>query len=328
MKNFNKNVFIDFLELTKNKPLNKDEMDQYINGFCEYMHDYIDTRDNELSKCNKKELDQTKKKKFKLALKIVPNTIFILILVFLFICQIEKLSVLFIAFFILVMGITIFDFVNDVFGCYIHYRNTRKIKVGHTYIYDMNGLKKSCRITDMYGNKDRIDAVRKLSSPVILAVTNISKEAIYCVDLIDGYSYKMPLDESEYLTCISDFDISARNFVIRYPYKLPIFTPTDAKLMEACLIIAHHENNPELYKEIAGLLAKMRFYVNEPYGYFDDEKRQRYDQDIANITKLLDEARNGQFDMDEYHSYSPENDYQEEDDSFEFDPDTFDPEDN
>ncbi len=299
---FDKKTFLDFLELTQNKPLNRDEMDRYINGFCSYMEDHANTINEEIKSTNKRQINTASHIRVNKLINIGTSLFLLVTILALFLSSINitLLSVLGILIMIILV-ITFATSIKNIGTIYIHSRNTRNIKVGHTYIYDVNGIHRSFMArSDIYDGKNPFDVGENIktntpSFPIMFLVTNIGYNFIYCLDPSDGMIFRLPISEADYLTCIDDMDINSKQIIIRYPYTIPTFTYEDCKILEASLILAHADNKENLYNGLANTLAKVRFYTEEPYGTLTKEKVEEYASKNREAIDFLNHIKKGYY---------------------------------
>lgn len=303
-KKFNQDAYFDFLELTGDRPLNKHEMNKYIEGFTKYMEEHAAEYDNDIKETTIRKLDTAKYIRSNRIINIVMNVLMYIFLIAFIIFDWNNTSIPMMVIKLLTILFTLSLTTRKLQTIYIHSRNTRHIKVGHVYLYDINCIHAShFAVNDIYDGKNPFDIIsdQKTSCdyirpyPTLLLVTNIGKKFIYCSNPEDGIIFTIPVSKANYLTCIDDLDAEARQIVIRYPYTMPFFNFSDVKILEAALILAHRDKENQLYDKISEVLAKIRFYTEEPYGTWNEDKANKYRSIIKESLDLLNKIDKGDY---------------------------------
>lgn len=299
-----KRMFYEFLDMMVNEvndkktPITREEIESYAETFTEYLNFNI----NE-TKRKAKSVVIGPPKLFKLAKYIggkyiASLLVYILLAVLIIVLTISTFKVVlnsngdtFIyvvsicAYILFTLGI-LSVLASNTRRLFYKYKNTSNLSVNGIYVFDINGLSNPrCTKAQQYHGcyhggiltyTEESKATNHVISPTYVQITHIDSEYVYIIDLDTLVQYKLDIDYSFLLYNLTKSPNNVVTF-IRYPDTLPQFTDRDVKIIEAAAILAHHyaskNDNKTVYKEIMGLMSKIRFYSEEAYsGVYNEEK--------------------------------------------------------
>ncbi len=299
-----KNTYTDFLDLAfrdldgKNG-LSKKELDSYAETFVKYLNVASDIEKNatEEPKNTKKEVNIHKFLAFKYILTLIG---FMGVMVALLIWTLFMFGSGLID--IEPQGLNVYGYIlfgigmlAAAFGCakmvnYIerlHYdcKNSPNLQIGEVYIYNLMGrhypaVKHRSAVHPLdHGENEQ-------TAPILVRIINITNYAVYFLGLDDGTVYRLPLNYAPLLTKCDDTANKA-NIVVRYPLEMPTFRFSDVKTIEAAAILANKTGNSKLYEAINDVIAKIRFYEENPYAGAYEEVRDQINANVNNFKDFL-----------------------------------------
>ena len=151
---------------------------------------------------------------------------------------------------------------DAIFDC----KNVRDLHVGDLCLFDRDAKLNSYLHT-------KLDGLDENQPPIFLVITAIKRKCIRCIEKNTARFIDIPIDRANLLLPIRETQGQlATNVLIRYPYHLPEFTYDDVSILEGAMILAHEYANfghgQEVYNALGHVLAKVRFYCDQPYASY------------------------------------------------------------